>query len=66
MKIKVSIDDTHRFTMGMHFNLVDEMGTRIENATFIDWHGTKVMDNQEHSYLIICIPSNDLFIDKHD
>lgn len=64
MKIFLLPDTSHRFTMGMLFHLVDEDGKRIENATFVDFHNEKKIDNVDYTYITIILPTDDLFFEE--
>jgi hypothetical protein len=64
MKIKVKVDYEDQSLMGPSCSLVDEDGNRIENTSFVHWHGEKRIDNRKHVYLIIAIPEDELYFEE--
>jgi hypothetical protein len=62
MKIHLKVEGSR---VTHYYALVDEDGNLIENATFIDFDGTKTIytldKDEEVTYIKISIPSNKLY-----
>ena len=61
MKVKLKVDNKYRFLMGPHYTLVDENGNKIENASFVDFHGEKMVGDDMYTYIVLCVPDNNLW-----